>query len=745
MKKTSFPRYLPLTALLVSAGLMPVAGAAEPQPEPIEEMDSIEEVVVTARKRDERLSEVPSSVSVLSESDTEKLVLDDMGDYLRQLPSATLVSGGPDYLRDISIRGQGGGRLGFSESATGIYRNGMYVAGGGFGGRSLSRMDFFDMDTLQVYSGPQGALYGRNAVGGAVNAVSHRPTDEFEGNVKLGNGYNNQTGSAVVNTPVNDQLAFRMGAYWEDKDKGQTTLKDTGEYTDLSDYNGVRASMAWAPTDTLSVAVTAEQSSSTAPSFSALGYRSNTAASIGGAPQDPDPFTLDRSVLAQANIDETSMFVEMDWESELFDVHAGFNSRDRQGEGTGDHSGFIGYPYLPYVHPQAGLMYLDVDITSVQTEDFNRMGGDVYLASNGDSPLQWLAGAEYQTFTSDVKKHNEGIAPGGLGGQLRTDDSSEEMHSVAVFGSVDYALTEQLTLSVEGRVQQDEKTYDFVRTADATVPVANAAEAIDQQLERSWSESLFGSSLSYQLSEDHMVFARVSSGYRPGGFNNGVPDSVANATDYIPYEPEFVRSTELGWKGPMLGGLLQGSFSVYNSHTDDVQTVIAPDPVNTTLYVLDNAGDHEIWGAEFEARGRYKLDFGGLAYSVGLSSNRGDWKNGTMVRDGIPSDLTGLRVNRTRDLIANLNLSYVFPVAHLQAFVSGSYQTEAGGFESADHVAELSEFELFDLRASISGAQWEASLYGKNLMDEVYVTQTIASNEFFSQGRTWGGSLSYHF
>ncbi len=57
-------------------------------------------------------------------------------------------------------------------------------------------------------------------------------------------------------------------------------------------------------------------------------------------------------------------------------------------------------------------MYLDVDITSVQTEDFNRMGGDVYLASNGDSPLQWLAGAEYQTFTSDVKKHNEGIAPG---------------------------------------------------------------------------------------------------------------------------------------------------------------------------------------------------------------------------------------------------------------------------------------------------------------------------------------------
>ncbi|HZG32699.1 MAG TPA: Plug domain-containing protein, partial [Sphingopyxis sp.] len=108
------------------------------------------EILVTARKRAESLAEVPAAITVLGKEERELLVIDDADDILRQVPSATLVTSGPEYLNDITIRGQGGGRLGFSETATGIFRDGLFSAGGGFGGRSLSRMDLFDMERIEI-------------------------------------------------------------------------------------------------------------------------------------------------------------------------------------------------------------------------------------------------------------------------------------------------------------------------------------------------------------------------------------------------------------------------------------------------------------------------------------------------------------------------------------------------------------------------------------------------------------------
>jgi outer membrane receptor protein involved in Fe transport len=102
----------------------------------------VEEIIVTARKTDERLEDVPAGISVLTGDDADLLALDGVADYIRQVPNAILINAGPEYLSDISIRGQGGGRQGFSESTTGIYRNGIYIAGGGFGGRSFNRLDF---------------------------------------------------------------------------------------------------------------------------------------------------------------------------------------------------------------------------------------------------------------------------------------------------------------------------------------------------------------------------------------------------------------------------------------------------------------------------------------------------------------------------------------------------------------------------------------------------------------------------
>jgi iron complex outermembrane recepter protein len=206
-------------------------------------------VTVSARKRDEALIDVPLSVSALGSEEIELLVLDGIADYLRQLPGASLVNAGPEYLNDISIRGQGGGRQGFNESAVGIYRNGIYVAGGGFGGRSFNRLDFFDVRTIETYRGPQGALYGRNAVGGAMNVISNKPSTEavtFDGRVAF-EDIDRYEVSGVLNLPLAETFAARIGAFFIDQDGGFHTNLPTGKKTDVQEQTGARIGLLMQP------------------------------------------------------------------------------------------------------------------------------------------------------------------------------------------------------------------------------------------------------------------------------------------------------------------------------------------------------------------------------------------------------------------------------------------------------------------------------------------------------------------
>lgn len=122
------------TLAVITAALIGTSAYADEAPS----QDDTGEIYVVARKRTEVAEKVPVSVGVMSDEDLARLSIKDVADYTRQTPGAILIGSGPEYLNDIALRGQGGGRLGFSESSTGIYRDGIFVAGGGFGGRSFS-------------------------------------------------------------------------------------------------------------------------------------------------------------------------------------------------------------------------------------------------------------------------------------------------------------------------------------------------------------------------------------------------------------------------------------------------------------------------------------------------------------------------------------------------------------------------------------------------------------------------------
>lgn len=695
-----------------------------------------EEIVVTARKRQETAHDVPASVSALSGDALDDLVIDGMQDALRQIPGVLLISAGPDYLSDISIRGQGGGRVGFSETATGIYRNGIYIAGGGFGGRSFNRLDLFDVERFEVFRGPQGALYGRNAVGGAANIVSRKPSDIQEGRIRLGYSDPQRTRfEGVVNMPVSDSFALRLGGFYDNRNDGFIDIVDGDDGIDEQQFIGARIGARAKLGETVDVTLTYEYYSSEAPGFAPLGFRATT---FNGMPLDPDRFERVMSDIGGVEVKEHILFLDATGEMPVGNWHLKGNYRNRDGDRRGeDLDHFIGFQGISF-GPNEVVLFAN------QSEDFEKFGLEFFVTSADDASITWIAGVEYQTFEDDVLTTNQGnavIPP--LRRILRRDSFLEELNSWSVFGGMEFPLSERLKLGLEARVQRDNKDFSFDRTPfDATSLVTPFTLNDDQ----TWTEFTGTATLKFDLTDAQMLYGRIASGYRPGGFNVGIPADIPDAQDAVPYDPESALSYEIGLKSVHLDGRLRAGLAIWYMQTDDVQIVTQASPTINT-FILQNGGDSESWGAEFELSGAMALGPGNLFGRLGLAHNDGEFQNGTVVLlSGVPTDISGNRLNRTRNLTANLALTYSQSLNNgLTAFATASVVTEQGGFENSSNTRQLDNYKLIDLRLGLEGDQWRASLYSQNLTDEIYRLQTISSNQFFNSLRVFGVDFTWNW
>ena len=477
-------------------GLMTAVGlvlAAAPAAALARQADAqaLDEIVVTARKRSETLVEVPAAISAITAQERRNLVLDGMKDYLRQAPSATLVTSGPEYLQDISIRGQGSGRLGFSEAATGLYKDGLYNAGGGFGGRSLSRMDLLDLERIEVLRGPQGALYGRNSVGGAVNIVGRAPEQALSGEVTVRLSQPDRAAvEGVLNLPlVEDKLAMRVAGLYDDQNGGFIENTTTGHKLDWQTYKGARAGLRWTPAAATSVDLTYERYESDTPAFSSLARR---AVRVDGAVLDPSRWTrsdLDREGRARITEDSVYLTARHDYGFAELTAKIGWKGRDagRENEDNDHFAGHSGLDVAP------GAAVLTPDYTLGQFEDYSRWVAQAYLSSKGEGPLTWLAGVEILKTTDDVvidpylcpaylgalQANTAGCVVGQAGALTGTaasvrsaarlavnhDAFSETLKSPSLFGSLEYKISEATTLGLEARLQRDKKSFWFERYA----------------------------------------------------------------------------------------------------------------------------------------------------------------------------------------------------------------------------------------------------------------------------------------
>lgn len=675
------------TALALVLTSMPAAALAQEAGAAV-----LDEVVVTSRKREERLVDVPAAVTAITAADRENLVVEDFDDYLRQVPGATLVASGPEYLNDVTIRGQGSGRLGFSETATGLYRDGVYMAGGGFGGRSLGRMDYLDASRVEVLRGPQGALFGRNSVGGAINVVTQVPVFDVEGNVTL--RFSNPEKSSVestVNFPlVNDTLALRLSGFVDEQRAGFIRNLTTGNDLDASSADGYRAALRWLPSEAISVDLAYENSSTDTNAFG-LGRRPLRA---DGTPLDPSPrvrVELDRE--GGALIENDNLFFTMNYDLGFANltVKASTTNRDasRDNEDNDHFAGHSGIDVAP------GAAILTPDYTTSQSETYDRTLFQAYLASSGAGRYTWLAGIEFVTSDDNVVLDPklcptytgtaQPVTPGcfvGLSGVLagvpasvrsaarlsmNHDEFREQLSSPSVFGSVEVELGEATNLGMEVRVQRDEKDYDFLRYSkdplvffgtgavpagllagisidpDGAGPLtaqtvqfcppglascAPGREALNFSTDARWTFVTPTVTLRHKFSPTSNAYLRFSTGYRPGGFNTNLGPTTVRDQ----FLPQVVYNPEYAYsyEAGWKGKLLgfNVASAIFYNWTNEVQVVSAPSSTSRG-FILQNAGDAHVYGYEIEARRTFDVGPGYLSLTAALSGQKGEFEEGS--------------------------------------------------------------------------------------------------------------------
>lgn len=790
------------TALMV---LLTMAGAAAAQTAPpqtpeAQQTDEIGEIIVTARRRSEQLQDVPASVTAITEADRETLVLDGIDDYLRQVQGANLVSSGPEYLNDISIRGQGSGRIGFTETATALYRNGLYNSGGGYGGRTLSRLDLFDMARMEVLRGPQGALFGRNAVGGAINVISNTPSRDFEASAAIRYSDPGRTDvEAVVSGPFSERIAGRLGAYMSEQNAGFHYNTTVGDYADTQSAHGARGSIEARLSDSATLNFMAEYGWSDAPAFTGMAQ---------SPVFDPDPYVRNhQDRMGRAVIEESAFGVGAEFDLGWADLSLQMMHRRRDGQRTNEDSDNGAGFSLTDVEPGAGVSY--PDYSRAQFEDYSRAVYQATLVSNGDTGLSWLLGIEWLTsddsvlFAPDMCPTYTGVAqpvtPGCFVGlsqpgspatfsnparnqgriTMNSDTFNEEVSSVSLFGSLEARFAENWLATVELRFQNDDRDFDFQRwsldplvyfgngavpagmlaplggygvsTLQFCPPTLSAAECRAGNeavsLESDSNRTFFTPALSlrWNFAEGQNLYGRFATAYRSGGFNTNLPPTMTRASmpSSLVYEPEYAYNYEAGWKGRLWGFYAEAA--IYYTWTNEVQVVTAP-VAGGSGYVLSNAGDAHAYGFEAEARRTFRVGPGRLSTRFAFSTSGGAFEEGaSLVNQGVFVDLNGLELPRLRDYQITANLNYSQEIGSYRVFAGVSAQLADGGFDNPGNTREYSAYDLYDARIGISRGNWRFSVFGRNLTDERYVLAWITDDAYWSQPRVVGAELRMNY
>jgi iron complex outermembrane receptor protein len=727
----------------------------------------IDEIVVRAQKREQAAQDVPISMSIFTGFELEALHLSNVAEVARYTPNLEWDQSffGASNSSSIFIRGIGQG-ANFAEHSSdpgvGVYLDGVYI------GRSVgSALGVVDISQVEVLRGPQGTLFGKNTIGGAVTLVSTRPTATSSGWVDATTGSDSRSDLRLaVNLPITDQVWTRFSAASLNQDGYGNSLQDGTEFGDVNS-DTARGALRWlagddlmidfiadwtrtrqaSPTNTL-IFANADPMSLTG-AFNFFVAPTNTVDGFGnGVAWDsrfitPGNFSGFATGEAGSDLDTQGVTAIVDWHpGELtFTSITAYREMDSFWAMDADLSpltivediiGLDQHQFSQEFNLQGrhgsldwllGLYYFD--------EEASSFGGVIIVPEVATVEFDPLFGAPNPLF--GIPLSSPGLESGDV---LLVNDHSAR--SVAVFTHLEYEFSERLSGFAGLRYTSEEKRVSNPPGIGLVASNGNS---------ETFTKTSPTLGLQYFPNEGLQIYGSVSQGFKSGGFNTLV---LVPRPDYLPYDPEEVTSYELGIKASRERYTVAAA--AFFADYEDIQIAVLNGVEPQTL----NAAEAEIKGVELELVAALTAD---LRFQAGVGYLDAKY---TRLDDG---GLAGLIIPVTLDSklmdtpqwSVNLNLIYS---TDLQRFgrltIRGDYSWRDETYKDAINTEELVQdaYGLLHAAATLvsENRRWEFSLFGDNLTDETYIRSgTAAKPTFglvfanFARPRTWGLRVQYRF
>ena len=738
------------------------ADAPEAQPSGPAAQDrvaSIEELVVTARKREERLQNIPIAVSAFPGEELEARGVVDLDDL--QLVAPSLVSNGFTHgtgTVDLRVRGMGTPSVNAGlEGSVGLFIDGVYLPRPG-----LAYVDLLDVARVEVMRGPQGTLFGKNTSAGAVHVISKRPQLDWGGTVTttLGDFDARRSTLSITGPILGEELAFRLSGLLHRRDGYLDDIRTSDEFWHRDRW-AARAQLLWMPTDRLEVLIAYDRAeideSCCAAVWRQVGPTGAALRALGATvPDEIDPDSLDVGTSFDPFEDDQEQGVRIEARWQL---------------------GFGTLTSLSAWRKYEGFEGLDGDYTEADLfrkasefdEEMENLTSELRLAGSTHS-LDWMVatygyveemelaketrfGTQLGEFVSLNAGADVSLFPPGAGASSRFD---QKARGWALFTHATWHFTERLSTSVGFRWAYEKKEGEGIINGAAPGTVVNQpfcdrlpfGEIVlcdnfswrRSRSEREWSG---GVSVGYQMTDEVNGYVSYSRGHKAGGFNLDWRAASPVTGDQIEIDPEYADAWEVGVKAQLWDGRLTVHSAIFHTRFDDLQLF----SVTSGGGVVSNVGEATTRGVEMESWLALTTGVNLVAGVTYLSARYGDHLDG--------SPLEGRRLPAPRwQGSAAVSVERPLPGTRWNGFLTAGASYHGEKTRTLEPIAELSGFWLVNGRLGLRSpdGQWELSLWAENLTDERYdkaviepVAQPGSLKALPGAPRMWGVTLAYRF
>lgn len=730
---------------------------------------AIEEIVVTSRKQEESILDVPLAITAFSAAQIEAAGINDLGDIANFTPGLTFSNLLGEFLPVPVIRGVAPTDV-FGENNAAVFVDGIFIAG-----REGLNFSQLDVERIEVIKGPQSAVYGRSSFSGAINIVTARPGDEFEGKAEatIGNDGQYKVMGRVSGPVIEGKLGVRLAAIYDSFDGSYENQNPTGPDIGGYEYKTLQASFFATPSDSFSIDGAIYYSDDEIASPSATSIFANCEDNGSGQRLQSFCGTLPSitedglSVIDQATGERRKVFradtrAEWDVGFGTFNSLIGFSKVEQ--EFNLDGSRGLGPLSVPLVYLKTdrteGTIFTGLEQIGQET-DSEEISIEVRYTSPADEPVRGSIGGYY--YKTDIIEGDSairateglpadfaGFAPvlrfgpfvaipagnnpfatwfGPNGNVNVADIIDRNTESYSAFGYLEGDLSDALTARAELRYTDESK--DFIQ------PVPNVSG------DNSWDFVTARFSVDYKPNEDWLVYASAARGAKSGGFDSDDPGGVVIVKEF---DPETNWTYEVGTKGTFLDGRVQIDAAAFYIDWTDIVIPQSDDTFVPVATFVQNAGEAEVKGLEFSMQALLSEQ---LSFNGGFSYTDAEFTDAKIESfELFPSfapdgDVSGNKLLRQSKWQANASATYTDQLTDdFDWYARGDLIYIGKQFVGATNLTVAPARELVNLRLGIESDRYTVELWSENLFNNKEAV--AAFRDVFFQNTVDGVTSSFN-